>query len=398
MLIGDNGILAKVSEAKKEQIIAEMQEQLALKIQELQIEKEGKATLEDVQNSWIEDELKNYGALVIDIENEKIVKMNKEGVVGRFKIELNLNIIEIGYNGDTEFYYKKGNESEGKVNVTIYIQDEANGINQIEIDNNIVKSGNGTKELITISDYEVQIGTESIIKITLANGEMIEKKILIEHTYKIEIQLGEGLDIDNKIQEISHNKLYKATIIEDDTHIIDGITVTMGGEEISKGIDSFSGNIEIDQVIGDINIVATSKEFIELITFDRAETIDIENTGFADDPNLIKQVLFDKNISNGIYGVLINRFGAGKIDLTVYKEVTIYAYGDGYGDVGGNAGNNAVFQKWNGTDYEPYASVPTYFNLNRYKLIELPKGKYRILNPENWGYVRFDEWELERIK
>ena len=45
---GENGIFAKVKQAKKTHVESEMKEQLTMGLQELQIAKQGNATLDDV--------------------------------------------------------------------------------------------------------------------------------------------------------------------------------------------------------------------------------------------------------------------------------------------------------------------------------------------------------------
>ena len=49
---GENGLFSKVKQAKKAQIESEMKEQLTMGLQELQIEKKGEATLDDVTQDW----------------------------------------------------------------------------------------------------------------------------------------------------------------------------------------------------------------------------------------------------------------------------------------------------------------------------------------------------------
>ena len=54
---GENGIFAKVKQAKKANIESEMKEQLTMGLQELQIAKQGNATLDDVTQDW---QMKQY--------------------------------------------------------------------------------------------------------------------------------------------------------------------------------------------------------------------------------------------------------------------------------------------------------------------------------------------------
>lgn len=84
--------------------------------------------------------------------------------------------------------------------------------------------------------------------------------------------------------------------------------------------------------------------------------------------------------------------------MDVYKDIKIYAYGHQYSDAGGTSGGDAKFERWNGSQFEEYKTAPTNFTGERYELVTLEKGRYKITstgNPNN--YVNFDEWEVERI-
>lgn len=50
--VGKNGLISKVNRTKQAQIKGEMKEQLVLALSELQLEKNGKATLDDVTQEW----------------------------------------------------------------------------------------------------------------------------------------------------------------------------------------------------------------------------------------------------------------------------------------------------------------------------------------------------------
>ena len=50
---GENGLFVRVKQAKKAHIQAEMQEQLTLALNELQVDKKGNASLDDVTQDWI---------------------------------------------------------------------------------------------------------------------------------------------------------------------------------------------------------------------------------------------------------------------------------------------------------------------------------------------------------
>ena len=50
---GENGLFARVKQAKKAHVQSEMQEQLTLALNGLQIDKNGSASLDDVTQEWI---------------------------------------------------------------------------------------------------------------------------------------------------------------------------------------------------------------------------------------------------------------------------------------------------------------------------------------------------------
>lgn len=83
--------------------------------------------------------------------------------------------------------------------------------------------------------------------------------------------------------------------------------------------------------------------------------------------------------------------------MDVLKNVKIYAYGHYYEDHGGGSGKDVIFEKWNGLEYNEFKTVSTDYSGERYELVTLEKGRYRVKKTiEGHGYVNFDEWEVER--
>ena len=293
MLTGDNGILNKAITSKEEQIKAEMKEQLILAIQDLQLGQRGNATLDDITQEWTNEKLKEYEGIIIENIEGKKIKMKKNGVTGRFIIDLNLNVTHIEYDGSIEFAYKEKERNGNNVKISIYIQDEENGINKIELPNLEPYMGNGTKEEILL-DYEVEIGKEYKIIITSENGEKIEGTVLIMNYYYVTTNFGEGIDIDNKITKVIYNQPYKAKIIEKGDYILDDFSVMMNGETIN--VDNFVGTIDIEKVTGDIEITATSKKVTNLIDIKEANAVYICDEYVTNNNTLIQEKLFNGNI------------------------------------------------------------------------------------------------------
>lgn len=153
---------------------------------------------------------------------------------------------------------------------------------------------------------------------------------------------------------------------------------------------------------------STKKKFntidADALTIDYANnTYNISSTGGSKETtDQVRQYLFDGNTNNGgtYKGLMLIYFsvvtsGASYWDITVTKNIKIYAYGHKYSDTGGSSGANAVFKKYDGSKYNSYKSCKTYTNGERYELVQLEPGKYRMTAASN--YLNFDEWEIEII-
>ena len=257
---GENGLLAKVKKAKEAEIKAEMREELTLALHDLQIEKRAEATLDDVTQDWINEQIKKYECTVKDDASlsGKQVIMKKDKIIGKFLIDGNLNIVEEEYNESSiEFSYETREREGNKINIAIIIKDEINGIKEVQMPDGTIYPYN-KKEQVGI-DYSVELGVEYKVKITSESGEVVEKTIKIDdYYYKITKNLGEGIKIDNTAIKTAWNKPYQATITTEEDYIIDTITVTMGGQAVT--VDKTTGVINIDKVTDDIEIKATSSK------------------------------------------------------------------------------------------------------------------------------------------
>ena len=90
---GENGLFARVKQAKKAHIQAEMQEQLTLALNELQVDKKGNASLDDVTQEWISSAISSDYSPAIKEDaslNGKLAVMNKNNITGKFLIGQNL--------------------------------------------------------------------------------------------------------------------------------------------------------------------------------------------------------------------------------------------------------------------------------------------------------------------
>ena len=265
---GENGLFAKVKMAKKAHLEAEMKEQLTLALHDLQLEKEGNATLDDVTQEWIKKEINKYSPnLKEDASLEgKLAIMTKNNVTGKFLIDANLNIIDIEYNSDgLEFEYEAKSRNENNIAILIKLRDNVNGVKQIDYPNGKNKVISGNKKDYIAIDYTVELGKEYKFIITTGDDDKVEKTVKIDnYYYSITKTLGDNAKIDNNEIKAAYNKEYNATVIADGDYILTGLTVTMGGETITTSddnvVDISTGKIKIAKVTGDININVTTKK------------------------------------------------------------------------------------------------------------------------------------------
>lgn len=185
LTLNEGGLFEKATQAKMNQIKAEMRERLELALHEIQMEKLGSATLEDVTLDNIEDKLKEYDVSIKESENAtKTVTMGKNGTNASYKIDGKLNITEDNdvMSENLKFKYEVQLTENNKTNVAITLQEKTIGISKIEFsDNSEVVELENTKEEKTII-HEMGINLECNVKITLATGENIEKNIKLNRT------------------------------------------------------------------------------------------------------------------------------------------------------------------------------------------------------------------------
>ena len=267
---GENGLFARVKQAKKAHVQSEMQEQLTLALNSLQIDKNGSASLDDVTQDWINTVISNDYSPTIKEDasiDGKLVVMNKSDVTGKFLINQNLEISKTEYNVSTlEFEYKTVKIENGKLQILIKITDKINGINQVDYPDPSEKSliMQSRKELVGI-DYSVELGKEYKFVITTGDGNKTEKIIKIDdYYYNVTKTLAENAVIDNNATKAAYNKTYEATVSTEGNYAITGLTVTMGGKAVTTSgnnvVDINTGKIKIEKVTGDINITVTTKK------------------------------------------------------------------------------------------------------------------------------------------
>ena len=267
---GKNGLFARVKQAKKAHIQAEMQEQLTLALNELQLDKKGNASLDDVTQDWINSVISSDYSPTIKEDaslNGKLVVMNKSNITGKFLIGQNLEISSSEYNlSSLEFEYETEKIENGKVKILIKITDKVNGLKRVDYPEASKDSIIMENRKIPLGiDYYVELGKEYKFVITTGDGNKTEKTIKIDdYYYNVTKTLAENAVIDNNATKAAYNKTYEATVSTEGNYAITGITITMGGQAVTTSgnnvVDVNTGKIKIEKVTGDIDIKVTTKE------------------------------------------------------------------------------------------------------------------------------------------
>ena len=267
---GENGLFVRVKQAKKAHVQSEMQEQLTLALNELQIDKKGNASLDDVTQDWINAVISSdYNPTIKEDAslNGKLVVMNKSNITGKFLIGQNLEISSSEYNlSSLEFEYETEKIENGKVKILIKITDKVNGLKRVDYPEASKDSIIMENRKIPLGiDYYVELGKEYKFVITTGDGNKTEKTIKIDdYYYNVTKTLAENAVIDNKATKTAYNKTYEATVSTEGNYAITGITVTMGGQTVTTSgnniVDINTGKIKIEKVTGDIDIKVTTKE------------------------------------------------------------------------------------------------------------------------------------------
>ena len=231
-----------------------MQEQLTLALNELQLDKKGNASLDDVTQEWISSVISSdYNPIITEDAslNGKLVVMNKSNITGKFLIGQNLEISSSEYNlSSLEFEYEAKSRNENNIEILIKLRDNVNGIKRIDYPDGKNKLvSNNKKDYIAI-DYTVELGKEYKFIITTGDDNKTEKTIKIDnYYYSIKKTLGEGVSIDNKESKVAYNTEYNAKITVQKGYKINSITVKMGEEEINvdKTNSNYNGNINVPE-------------------------------------------------------------------------------------------------------------------------------------------------------
>ncbi len=285
---GENGLFARVKQAKKAHVQSEMQEQLTLALNELQVDKKGNASLDDVTQDWINTVIPSDYSPTIKEDasiDGKMVVMNKNDITGRFLVNQKLEISKTEFDISTlEFEYETEKIENGKVKILIKITDKVNGLKRVDYPEASKDSIIMENRKIPLGiDYYVELGKEYKFVITTGDGNKTEKTIKIDdYYYNVTKTLAENAVIDNNVTKAAYNKTYEATVSTEGNYAITGITATMGGQAVTTSgnnvVDINTGKIKIEKVTGDIDIKVTTKELKIQCTAAVSESNSASNT------------------------------------------------------------------------------------------------------------------------
>ena len=207
LTLGENGILKRTEEAKLKYEIAQAKEELDLKIAELQVEKQGSATLQDVVDMLKEDSDMDYivsleeiasitGVETIgDVDEIYVVyKIYQFRVDDRLQTEF-ISIVE-SYSADvaisSTLKSHDGKNADEKYTATYEIKVESKGqVESIEIETIDGKVTEEPTSLPYTKEIQVEIGQKYIVKVTTPDGKY--KRYVIEEKAEETIKTAQEL-------------------------------------------------------------------------------------------------------------------------------------------------------------------------------------------------------------
>ena len=396
---GENGLFARVKQAKKAHVQSEMQEQLTLALNELQVDKKGNASLDDVTQDWINTVISSDYSPTIKEDaslDGKMVVMNKNNITGRFIVNQKLEISKTEFDISTlEFEYETEKIENGKVKILIKITDKVNGLKRVDYPEASKDSIIMENRKIPLGiDYYVELGKEYKFVITTGDGNKTEKTIKIDdYYYNVTKTLAENAVIDNNATKAAYNKTYEATVSTEGNYARTSLIVTMGGQAVTTAgnnvVDINTGKIKIEKVTGDIDIKVTTKELKIQYTVAVSTSSSSSNTSSLNANSVDKGTTLYINIvatlegnrctavlksdnsktvpcavnSNGKYTFKIIGTYNGKT-ISEEKEVTVNQYTTRGGFVQYDAGN------WTQAEIQALRSKNLY-DINKSKIVNL---------------------------
>lgn len=410
LVMGENGILKKATQAGERTIESQIKEEIELAITDIQmgeIEKGNQLTLEilvkqlpnkleditaTLEEPGITGEYKGYKYTI----NDKFeVRIEKSNTTKAIKVQVQLQ----GSKGTNDWYTSdvvatiSATQNNGAISKIVYqIKDEQ----EVEVigdktEVTIQTEGENTLNYYAIAEdgtkTDLKKATIKIDKTKPSNVEVTSKSV---GANKVQIGLAaqdEGAGIDH--YEIYLNDSKKAETTEN-SYEITGLQGNTNYSIYIKAVDMAGNSSDKSTTINvkTLNLYTNGHLIFESILADSGSQGYVENV-FA------MEALFDENTKNDPYGgALLGYYNGTYLIFSVDANVKIQAYGSLYEDGGGSSLNKkSKISKYNESTkkYELYKTVETHTN-TWYDFAELEVGKYKIEAAE--GYNRFDEWKV----
>lgn len=256
-------------------------------------------------------------------------------------------------------------------------------------------------ENTTLKEYEEKVSSY-IGSASRNDGKSEESEYIKSVNFSVNIGKNEiDITINTSIDDTSKILGYHYFVKDENNKNVIKSGMTMSNQIKVEGLKAdtkynvliMAYDIDNNYKIAEIQQIQTlSAPAIEIISTYKTSSINKNGSATAED---ITNVLFDGNIKNGgkYTGLLI---GVGNLEININRKVKIYAYSNLYTDSAGRSGKNLVVQKYDGNSYQDYTTVSTNYSGNKYELVTLEPGQYKIKAASL--YVAFDEWEYKVIK
>ena len=232
-IAGKDGLIIKTKSAKEEYIKSEMKEQLILAIQNLQAEKNGKGTLEDITQEWASSNIKGYDIKAKEDKktNGKIIQMTKENNTGKFLVDSNLKVVEINteeneseeLEAKVSYNFNDNTTEKIKTSELVKLKDITGNNNDAEVEN------------ITVNEEKNGIifdGTSSYSKIDLKQNL----------TFPVTVEFAITTEDANRTQVIFSEPNLKIGMLKYESYFY--LTVNYSAKGFKRPSDFFDGNIK----------------------------------------------------------------------------------------------------------------------------------------------------------
>ena len=305
-IAGKDGLIIKTKSAKEEYIKSEMKEQLILAIQNLQAEKNGKGTLEDITQEWASSSIKGYDIKAKEDKktNGKIIQMTKENNTGKFLVDSNLKVVEINteeneseeLEAKVSYNFNDNTTEKIKTSELVKLKDITGNNNDAEVEN------------ITVNEEKNGIifdGTSSYSKIDLKQNL----------TFPVTVEFAITTEDANRTQVIFSEPNLKIGMLKYESYFY--LTVNYSAKGFKIPSDFFDGNIKYITItyesLDKIKMYINGEEITEKTTQTVNSSSELENNiylGKRSTGNYFKGTFHEFSIYNSIFdqNTIIERY------------------------------------------------------------------------------------------